>query len=292
METRSRRPISSKFSAARRITLESFAHSGPTRPQQFPRHAEPMIETRTYEGDASQIAEFAAHVWQGTYAGKMMLPLWDARYFDWQLLAERPGGRDFLVAAYDGTKLVGSLLGEKFRFRLHDQEFDATMGSWLTVDPEYRRQGVGVKLFDETAPPASGARCEVSSRLRLYRTDEHGSQVLEKLSGQHRGLGACRLLGTHVRSAFGVALGPDAARSAGVQDSGHVPEPASAPALTGVYRRYRPEDLADCLGLAHRLLERVDLGYVWSASDWRTSWPAATCRARWWPSATVGSSVS
>ena len=195
----------------------------------------------------------------------MMLPLWDARYFDWQLLSERPGGRDFLVAAYDGTKLVGSLLGEKFRFRLHDQEFDATMGSWLTVDPEYRRQGVGIKLFDEQHRRHLEHDVKFHLGYGYTGADEHGSQVLEELSGQHRRIGTRRLLGTDVRSAAGFTLGLDSARSAGVENPWPIPKPASAPRFTGVYRRYRPEDLGDCLQLAHRLLDRVDMGYVWSA---------------------------
>ena len=115
-------------------------------------------------------------------------------------------------------------------------------------------------------------------RLRLYRrADEHGSQVLEKLSDNTVVLGH---VGSRYafRSAFGVALGPDAARSArsgfwacsraGIRSRVHaaftgVPDPRISPTASGwpIAPRAR------------------DLGYVWSASDRRTNWPAVTCRA-------------
>jgi GNAT superfamily N-acetyltransferase len=224
-----------------------------------------MIETRTYEGDAATIAQFAARIWQGTYAGKMMLPLWDARYFDWQLLSERPGGRDFLVAAYDGTKLIGSLLGEKFRFRLHDQEFDATMGSWLTVDPEYRRQGIGIKLFEEQRRRHlehdakfhlgygyTGAR--MSMGPKFWKSFPDNTVLLG-----HVGFWA-RMFDPPLVSKWDLTLRDRiGSRILGAFQSRH-----PKPRRQGVYRRYRPEDLDACLTLAHGLLERVDLGYVWS----------------------------
>ena len=51
-----------------------------------------MIETRTYEGDAATIADFAARIWQNTYAGKMMLPLWERALFR-LAVARGPAGR-------------------------------------------------------------------------------------------------------------------------------------------------------------------------------------------------------
>ncbi|MBI2825385.1 MAG: GNAT family N-acetyltransferase [Planctomycetia bacterium] len=224
-----------------------------------------MIETRTYEGGPDELAAFASRVWHGTYAGKMMLPLWDARYFDWQLLSDRPGGRDFLVTAYDGTKLVGSLLGEKFRFRLHDREFDATMGSWLTVDPEYRRQGVGKLLFEEQQRrhQAHDAKFNLGygytgSRLsmgpKFWATFPANTVVLG-----HVGFWA-RMLDPATVSQWDLSRRDRiGSRILGLFQNHH-PQPRDPAA----YRPYRPDDLPGCLELSHRLLDRVDLGYVWS----------------------------
>ncbi len=225
-----------------------------------------MIETRTYEGDAAGMAEFASRVWGATYAGKMMLPMWDARYFDWQLLSERPGGRDFLVTAYDGTKLIGSLLGEKFRFRLHGQEFDATMGSWLTVDPEYRRQGVGALLFEEQRRRHlehdakfnlgygyTGNR--MSMGPKFWKSFPDNTVVLG-----HVGFWA-RMFDPPVVSTWDLSTRDRiGSRILGAFQTRH-----PRPRLAGRYRPYRAADLDDCLRLSHGLLDRVDMGYVWTA---------------------------
>src|SRR5690606_34181761 len=60
------------------------------------------IELRTYDGDGSDLATLTNRAWRATVAGKAMFPLWSREYFQWRLLDERGGGRDFLVAAYRG----------------------------------------------------------------------------------------------------------------------------------------------------------------------------------------------
>src|SRR5206468_1863858 len=89
-----------------------------------------VIEVRTYDGDAAELSRFVLDVWSTAYRGRMPVPLWDARYFDWQIPVDRPGSREFLVAAYDGSKLIGFLGGERFRFSSRDGEFDVAMASW------------------------------------------------------------------------------------------------------------------------------------------------------------------
>jgi GNAT superfamily N-acetyltransferase len=107
-----------------------------------------MIEIRTYDGDAATLSRFSQEVWRASYEGRVTFPLWSAQYFDWQLLTESRS-RDYLVAAYEGSKLIGTLLAEAFRFRLHGREVNGTTGSWLSVHPDYRRMGIGSKLFEE-----------------------------------------------------------------------------------------------------------------------------------------------
>lgn len=224
-----------------------------------------MIEIRTYEGDADEIARFAQRVWRATYEGRMPLPLWDAAYFDWQLLADRPGGRDYLVAAYDGARLVGSLLGESFRFRLHGREFDATMGSWLTVAPEYRRQGIGSRLFEEQRRrhQQRGAVFHLgfgytgyaaSLGPRFWKSFPENTVVLGKV-----GFWA-RVLDHRAESRWNLSrLERLGTRALGLVQSRH-PKPDS---LEGI-RAYEPRDLPDCLELTRGLLHDIDMGYVWS----------------------------
>jgi len=224
-----------------------------------------MIETRTYEGGAAELGQFAQRVWRGTYEGRMMLPVWDDQYFDWQLLSDRPGGRNYLVAAYDGTKLVGSLLGEQFRFRLHDREFDATMGSWLTVDPEYRRQGVGTLLFEEQRR----RHLEHNAVFHLGygyvgAADSLGPRFWQSFPANTVNLGKVgfwtRVFDHKAVSKWDLALRDRlGARMMGFFQS-HRPEPSNPAAV----RPYRPADLPACLKLSHGLLDNVDMGYVWS----------------------------
>ena len=66
---------------------------------------------------------------RGDYAGKENVPVWKLPLLRLAvLLLDRPGGRDFLVAAYDGACLVGVLFAEGFRFRLHGSEVAGSMG--------------------------------------------------------------------------------------------------------------------------------------------------------------------
>jgi GNAT superfamily N-acetyltransferase len=226
-----------------------------------------MIEIRTFDSDAGELARLTDEVWSEDYASKENLPAWDARFFDWQLLAERPGGRDYLVAAYDGTRLVGALLAEGFRFRLHGREVTGSMGSWLTVHPAYRKDGVGLRLLEE---------------LRKRHREREAAFCLGFIAGGRHGLAyrfwnACslafpdeititgkvglwvRMLDSHAVARWSVhRVERIGARVVGWFQ--RRPRPVSLQAI----RAYRPDDLAACLNLTQGLAERVDLGYVWT----------------------------
>lgn len=223
-----------------------------------------MIEVRTYEGDAAEITRLTRDVWDVTYQGKMLLPLWNESYFDWQLLAPRPGGRDYLVVAYDGSELIGSFLAERFRFRLDGRDFDASMASWLTVRPEYVGWGVGRMLVRE----------------QLRRQKEHGAAFL--MGFTYFGSRASR--GPHFWKTFpeqmmlgkvGFWARPLDHRAVARWEMSRIERIGSqalrlvqsgrpAPRDRTAIRRFRPDDLPACLELAHGLLDRVDLGYVWT----------------------------
>jgi len=224
------------------------------------------IEMRTYAGDAAELVRFTRSIWQGTYQGHMPIPLWDEAYFDWQLLAERPGGRDYLVAAYDGTRLIGCLLGEEFRFRLRGREFPATMGSWLTVDPDYRGHGLGRQLVAEQRRrhQERGAVFHLGFGY-LGRGFSHGPKFWTRFPGETVVLGKTgwwvRVLDHRATAAWDL----NAFDRWGTRLLSLIQGPPRPLAKPHGIRPYRAEDLPACLKLVHGLLDRVDLGYVWTA---------------------------
>lgn len=108
-----------------------------------------MVEIRTYDGNGNDVVELTSRTWRAAYGGKFWCPYWDTDYIRWQLLADRPGGRDFLVAAYEGTRLVGCFFAERMPFRIRDCQVTGTIGSWFTVDIEGRSPRLGLELVEE-----------------------------------------------------------------------------------------------------------------------------------------------
>jgi GNAT superfamily N-acetyltransferase len=224
-----------------------------------------MLETRTYEGDAQALSEFVGGVWRATYAGKMLLPLWSPQYFDWQLTWRPPQERPYCITVYDGKKLVGTLLGEEFKFRWFDRELIGTQGSWLSVDPDYRRQGVGVMLREELKRRHRERNADFQigygyqgSRLsmgpKFWKTFPKETVVPKTLGFWARVLNykavadweLSRLEGWGARM-----LGWWQRGAARWEPDHHV-------------RPYQSTDLPACLELSHALLDHVQVGIVWN----------------------------
>lgn len=108
-----------------------------------------MIEIRTFEGTAAELTDFTNRMWRHSYEGKMLCPQWSENLFQRELFSPEAANRPFLVAAYDGTRLVGSHPAKPIRIRLHGREMPATWGSFLTVDPEYRGQRIAQRMQEE-----------------------------------------------------------------------------------------------------------------------------------------------
>ena len=108
-----------------------------------------MIEVRTFEGDASEASWFLNRVWQSTYGKTAPLPVWDKRFCDWRLFRDGQAPRDYLLAAYEGKHLVGTLFAEPARLRLGRVEVDGSYGLRATVTNSHRGQGIGAKLAKE-----------------------------------------------------------------------------------------------------------------------------------------------
>jgi len=223
-----------------------------------------MLEVRTYEGNADELSRFVGSVWRATYAGKMPLPIWDAAYFDWQLLWRPADQRPACIAAYDGDRLVGTLLGEEFRFRWFDREHLGTQGSWLSVDPEYRRMGVGGLMLKELKRRhiERGADFQIGygyegSRLSLgpkfWGTYPKDTVVPNKLGFWARVLNYKAVADWELNRLEGVG-----ARTLGWWQrgaGGWSPDPNVRP--------YRAADLPACLELAHGMLDLVQAGIIW-----------------------------
>lgn len=226
-----------------------------------------MIEIRTFQGDEHELSNFTVSIWRKWYAGKMPIPLWSAPYFRRELFSTDDGSRDHLVAAYDGTRLVGSHPARPMRIVLNGDERPATWGSYLTVDPEYRRQGVAKLMHLEQDRRLREKGNVVHFGYLYVRTWRSlGSKFWLKVRS---GTTPIRRLGTWARpldhhsvAAFdlyrGEAVGT---RIASCFQS----QPTSVD--TEELRDYRHDDLDACARLVEGRSRRADLGYLWSPAE-------------------------
>lgn len=106
------------------------------------------MEVRNYEGDGTDLALLVNRTWTKAFAGKTWFPLWDRPFFSWRLLDGCGRDRDFLVAAYQGSKLVGCLLAEALDLRVGDRAVRGTLSSWLSVDPDAGTPDMAVRLVE------------------------------------------------------------------------------------------------------------------------------------------------
>ncbi|MBI1825731.1 MAG: hypothetical protein HY287_01055 [Planctomycetes bacterium] len=108
-----------------------------------------MIEIRTYDGDGEDVAELTARAWRAAYGGVSWCPYWSAESIRWQLLSACPDDRDFLVAAYNGCRLVGCFFAKRTAFQISSRQVLGTIGSWFTVDPEAGSPRLGMAIVEE-----------------------------------------------------------------------------------------------------------------------------------------------
>ena len=225
----------------------------------------PKIEIRTFEGHMEELSSFIVSQWRRSYEGKMPVPLWDATYLRRQLLPEGDDdSRDLLVAAYDGTKLVGVHPMWYQPVLLRGQRVETTAGSFLTVDPEYRRQRVAAQMQQEQ----ERRHCERGlladfGFLYLRSAKSLGKKFWLKMP---KGTQRMRKMGTWIR-----ALDNKAAwnfelflfeRFGSWWLSHFIPKIRQPGDMTGI-RAYRPDDLPQCLKLVDEDARTMDLAYLW-----------------------------
>jgi GNAT superfamily N-acetyltransferase len=105
------------------------------------------LEIRDFEGDATVLADFVNSHWRRQYHRRVLTPHWPPEYFEWQLPNVAVGDMRLVPAAYDRGRLVGVFPGEEVPISLMGKPAMTTMSSWLTVDPNYQRTGVGRMLL-------------------------------------------------------------------------------------------------------------------------------------------------
>lgn len=229
-----------------------------------------MIEIRTFAGNETELSVFTTGIWRKWYAGKMPVPLWSPAYFCRELFSVDDDSRDYLVAAYDGGKLVASHPVRRLRILLHGEEKEATWGSYLTVDPEYRRQGLAIKMQEEQERRHRKRGAVVNLGFLYTRTARSlgrkfwlkapkGTTRVQKLGVWARPLDhpAVSRFETYPIDAFGTRL------------MSLFQGPPQGPAdMTGI-RPYRESDLDECSTLIRKRSEEVDLGYLWSRNEVR-----------------------
>lgn len=100
------------------------------------------MEIRTLEESPEELAEFVTGTWRADYGGRMVTPLWSAEYFNWQLELSKSPERRQILGAYQGTELIGALLGVQQTFLVDSELRSGLLSSWLTVAPRHRGAGV------------------------------------------------------------------------------------------------------------------------------------------------------
>jgi GNAT superfamily N-acetyltransferase len=221
-----------------------------------------MVELRTFEDGAGEASRFINGVWQTTYGQQLPLAEWDTRFLDWLLFRDGQADRGFLVAAYAGRKLVGTLFAEPARIRLGPREVEGSYGSWNAVDPAYRGQGIGQKLAEELAQ----RHRERGAHLMLSCVASGTALAQRFWKRKHRMRFLNRLgLWVHV-------FDPAALARWSLHASERALFSVAKPWLRQGFRRasaegirpYRPEDLPRCMALVRRMMEPVNLGYAYT----------------------------
>ncbi len=223
-----------------------------------------MIEIRTFEGEPEELADFTVRVWRQTYEGKMLITLWSEPFFRRELF-DQADGREFLIAAYDGRRLVGSHPSRSLRVRLRGDEIQATWGSFITVDPEYRRQGVALAMQREWARRHVERQARVNFGFQYIRSPSAlGPQFWLGQPDRFPIIRKLRLLFRPIDHAAVSQFELHSFEAYGAKLLSTVQQQPVPPRSQSDIRLYRDgEDLQGCVGLVEQAGRRADLAYLW-----------------------------
>lgn len=220
-----------------------------------------MIEFRTFEGDAKELSTFTQHIWLKQYGGELPIPLWGADFFEWQLFDERLNARRFMVAAYDGARLVGMLPCQPVQYNLRGRVYEGSTCSWQSVDPDYRRRGI--------------SRGTLAEQYRRHMDEDMDFSIGYPLSGSigsrfwadGSGAGTIRKLGFWFRILDHHAVAkwePMWWAGLGARALGVVQRKPPEPRGLARVRPYAATDLHACLGLLQSIEAASELSVHWT----------------------------
>ena len=224
-----------------------------------------MIGIRTFDGTAAELSDFVVGVWRRSYKGKMPVPLWSADFLERELLLDG-NDRPYVVAAYDGARLVACHPGRPITIRIRGEAIGGSLGSFLSVDPDYRRQGIAGRMQEEFARRHRERGDKVNfGYLYLRYQKSMGKQFWLK---QPAGVVPVRRVGHWVRAFDHRAVAQWELwrfERWGSRILSVVQRPITPPRDTSGVRHYRPEDLPACLELVQQAGQLADIAYVWDA---------------------------
>ena len=203
------------------------------------------IEYRDFDGDGESLSALAHTAWTAAYGEETWYDLFRPELLQ-HLHAEVPDPR-FLVAGYDGGKLVAFIANLPRRYRLNGKSYLGVVATQLTVHPDYL--GAGVYLIAECLR----RNADLGADFVLMQFDKTGSawRIFDYLQSGYR-IEALRTM-------IMIARPVDLERIVQSQHlsryeaaaikllGGH--RPIDAPPVSGQTRSYRDTDLAAILGL-------------------------------------------
>lgn len=230
-----------------------------------------MFDVRPYDGTAEELSRFVVGTWRKDYEGKMAFPHWSPEYLQWQLRMGDPAARHHQLAAYDaGGKLVGALLGLPNTFRTPAGVLTGHHGSWLSIEPTCRGQGM---VGDLTKERVNQQRLHGDGLVVGYRFFGSKHSLAERpnpkkpdpMRSFHAKLGFwARVLDTPRAAAWNVSPLESALTRVGGPFTPHPP----AKLAPGV-RPFAEADLPACAAVLSRRAERMPLSVEWTERDLR-----------------------
>jgi hypothetical protein len=226
------------------------------------------VEIRNYDGDGSDLAELIDRTWRTNFTGKMWFPLWDRDYFCWRLLDERGGGRDFLVAAYRGSKIIGCLLAEPLDLAVRGRTVKGTLSSWLSVDPEVRIPNLAIRLVEGLRKRHQEHGMAISigctSADPNAPTRRFWDSLAQRRPDDIRFFGPIRFWTRVFDSRAVAAAGLNTFERIGPRFAGLIPAPSIHRRNAPEIRPYRTADLSRCFDWVRAQAEAADLQIRWS----------------------------
>jgi GNAT superfamily N-acetyltransferase len=224
-----------------------------------------VLELRSFDGSVGELTAFFHRIWRDAFGGEVLIPLWSEEELAWSFFEGPVREPRYLVAAYDGAKLVGTLFARPARMSIGGEVCDASAASWLTVDPEYRRQFVAPRLVNELARRHEelGARCALGFAFPSKKgmSLEFWEAFAESFPARVRIL---RRVGFFVRILDGARFAGAAITLFDRVGSRLLGVVQSVPSGRRAVRELRLEDVARCLALLDTRSASNDPRYVWS----------------------------